>query len=172
MKPNEKHIKLRLGGMTCVHCQSKIEKALRRTDGICSASVSFTTAVADITYDADQLSLGDIKRIIEKLGYQVLPDGQDSGVKLGRVAGTLVIIIGLYAILQHFGILNLLVPSQLADSSMGYGMLFVIGLATSVHCIAMYGGINLSQSLPPGIRKRVEALALPFCRPSCTIWGV
>ena len=148
MKPNEKQIKLRLGGMTCVHCQSKIEKALRRTDGIRSASVCFTTAVADITYDADKLSLGDIKRIIEKLDYQVLPDGQDSGAKLGRVAGTLVIIIGLYVILQHFGILNLLVPSQLADSSMGYGMLFVIGLATSVHCIAMCGGINLSQSLP------------------------
>jgi sulfite exporter TauE/SafE len=30
---------------------------------------------------------------------------------------------------------------------MGYGMLFVIGLLTSVHCIAMCGGINLSQSL-------------------------
>ena len=31
---------------------------------------------------------------------------------------------------------------------MGYGMLFVIGLVTSVHCIAMCGGINLSQCIP------------------------
>lgn len=31
---------------------------------------------------------------------------------------------------------------------MGYGMLFVIGLITSVHCIAMCGGINLSQCVP------------------------
>ena len=46
------------------------------------------------------------------------------------------------------GILNLLVPSQLADTKMGYGMLFVIGLITSVHCIAMCGGINLSQCIP------------------------
>ena len=30
---------------------------------------------------------------------------------------------------------------------MGYGALFVIGLITSVHCIAMCGGINLSQAL-------------------------
>ena len=30
---------------------------------------------------------------------------------------------------------------------MGYGALFVIGLITSVHCIAMCGGINLSQTL-------------------------
>ena len=31
-----------------------------------------------------------------------------------------------------------------------YGMLFIIGLLTSVHCIAMCGGINLSQSIPRG----------------------
>ena len=34
-----------------------------------------------------------------------------------------------------------------ACSEMGYGALFVIGLITSVHCIAMCGGINLSQTL-------------------------
>jgi len=58
------------------------------------------------------------------------------------------IIVVLYLILQGFGILNLLVPSQLADSKMGFGMLFVIGLITSIHCISMCGGINLSQSIP------------------------
>jgi sulfite exporter TauE/SafE len=35
----------------------------------------------------------------------------------------------------------------LAEEGMGYGMLLIIGLLTSVHCIAMCGGINLSQSL-------------------------
>ena len=44
--------------------------------------------------------------------------------------------------------MNLLVPSMLADSKMSYGMLFIVGLLTSVHCIAMCGGINLSQCIP------------------------
>ena len=44
--------------------------------------------------------------------------------------------------------MNLLVPSMLADSKMSYGMLFLVGLLTSVHCIAMCGGINLSQCIP------------------------
>lgn len=57
-------------------------------------------------------------------------------------------IVALYLLMDYTGVLNLLVPSQLADGSMGYGMLFVIGLITSVHCIAMCGGINLSQCLP------------------------
>ena len=58
------------------------------------------------------------------------------------------IIILLYYLLQKFGILNLLVPSMIADSKMSYGMLFIVGLLTSVHCIAMCGGINLSQCIP------------------------
>lgn len=57
------------------------------------------------------------------------------------------IIVVLFFLLQRCGILNRLVPNSLADSEMGYGMLFVIGLITSVHCIAMCGGINLSQTL-------------------------
>jgi sulfite exporter TauE/SafE len=34
---------------------------------------------------------------------------------------------------------------------MGYGMVFVIGLVSSVHCAAMCGGINLSQCMPAAI---------------------
>ena len=71
--------KLRISGMTCVQCQNKIEKTLRGTDGIGKASVSYTKGTADITCDAEKLSLRDIKRIIEKMDYQVLLDGNDLG---------------------------------------------------------------------------------------------
>ena len=33
------------------------------------------------------------------------------------------------------------------DETVGYGMLFLVGLLTSFHCLAMCGGINLTQSL-------------------------
>ena len=65
-----------------------------------------------------------------------------------RAVGMLLIIAAVYIVLQQFGILNFLVPSTLAVVDMGYGLLFVIGLLTSAHCIAMCGGINLSQCLP------------------------
>lgn len=141
------HEKLRIGGMTCVNCQRKIERKLRGTTGIVKVSVSYNTGTADITYRSDILSRGDIAGIIRKLGYEVLP--QDGGRRdTLRVVGTLAVIVCLYILLQGFGILNLLVPSQLADTQMGYGLLFVIGLVTSVHCVAMCGGINLSQCIP------------------------
>lgn len=150
MESGVKSIRLRIGGMTCVSCQNKIERKLRNTAGVESAKVSYNAGIADITYDTDIISLKDITAIIHRLDYQVLPGSGTQGPNTSRVIGSLVIIVSLYVFLQQFGILNLLVPSQLADTKMGYGMLFVIGLVTSIHCIAMCGGINLSQCIPHG----------------------
>ncbi|MDR0307430.1 MAG: sulfite exporter TauE/SafE family protein [Chitinispirillales bacterium] len=68
-----------------------------------------------------------------------------------RALGLLVIVFALYVILERFGIMHLLSADlKIADETMGYGMLFIIGLVTSVHCISMCGGINLSQCIPQG----------------------
>lgn len=139
--------RLRIGGMTCVSCQNRVEKALNSAIGVKSAKVSYSTGAAEITYDANLLSLRDIIAVIEKSGYRVLTGGK-AEFRASRAVGLLLIIAALYWFLQYFGILNLLVPTQLAEAGMGYGMLFVIGLITSVHCVAMCGGINLSQCIP------------------------
>ncbi|MGN0341647.1 MAG: sulfite exporter TauE/SafE family protein [Roseburia sp.] len=142
--------RLRIGGMTCVNCQNKIEQKLKKTAGVQSVTVSYNTGFADIVYDSDIITLKDICIIIEKLDYEVLQEAEQQRPDFERIISLLAIIVALYVLLQRFGILNLLVPSQLADTKMGYGMLFVVGLLTSVHCIAMCGGINLSQCIPKG----------------------
>lgn len=142
-----KKIHFDIGGMTCINCQNKIQKALKNTKGVVSAVVSYSSGTADIEYDETKTSVEKLVRVVENLDYEVLSSGEK---KTGIVnsLGILVIIAALYYLLQSFGLLNKLVPSKLADTGMGYGMLFVIGLITSVHCIAMCGGIGLSQSLP------------------------
>ena len=144
----EKTIQLNIGGMTCVNCQTKIEKTLHRTEGVISASVSYNNAAADIVYDEEKISLEEIIAAIEELDYEVIRKSKAAGPNIMNIVCMLVIIVSLYVMLQTLGILNLLVPGRLADSKTGYGMLFVIGLMTSVHCIAMCGGINLSQCIP------------------------
>lgn len=52
--------------------------------------------------------------------------------------------------MQRLGILTKFVPDRLAGSGMGYGMLMLVGVFTSVHCVAMCGGIQLSQNLSSG----------------------
>lgn len=147
MAANVKTKKIRIGGMTCVNCQNVIQKKLRNTAGIKKAEVSYNNGTAVITYDTDIISLGDITAVIKRLDYEVLEQTQPN-TNSRRTIGLLIIIFSIYILMQQFGILNLLVPSQLADTNMGYGMMFVIGLVTSVHCVAMCGGINLSQCIP------------------------
>lgn len=139
---------MKIGGMTCASCQQKIQKKLENTAGIKNAAVSYGAGTATVTYDTDILSYADIVSVIQRLGYEALPDTR-SPQKSGyvRAAGLLLVIAALYLVLEHFGVLNLLAPSQLAQADMTYGMLFVIGLVTSVHCLAMCGGINLTQTL-------------------------
>lgn len=144
----DKRIRLNIGGMTCVNCQNKIEKTLNHTEGVISACVSYNNAAADIVYDDERICLKEIKAAIEGLDYKVIPRKKAAGPDIKNIVCILVIIVSLYVMLQSMGILNLLAPSRLADTKMGYGMLFVIGLITSVHCIAMCGGINLSQCIP------------------------
>lgn len=148
MESKNQKLQLPIKGMTCVNCQNKIEKKLYCTEGIVSARVSFNKGTADIVYDKNKITVQKIIAVIEGLDYEVIKEKEAEDTDLGRTIGILIVIAALYVLLQSMDILNLLVPSQLADTKMGYGMLFVIGLLTSVHCVAMCGGINLSQCIP------------------------
>ena len=143
-----KRIHLNVGGMTCINCQVKIENGLNAAEGVMEASVSFSKGTADILYDESRISKENIIKVIEDLDYEVLSPNSATSFDPVSSVSILVIIVALYYMLQSLGILNRLAPKSLADTGMGYGMLFVVGLITSVHCIAMCGGIGLSQSLP------------------------
>lgn len=158
--------KIKIGKMTCVNCQNKIEKKLRNTAGIKSVKVSYNDGSADITYDTDIISLKDISAIIHNMDYEVLSDSVRKAPDTNHAIGLMIIIISLYILLQQFGILNLLVPSQLAQTNMSYGMLFVIGLITSIHCVAMCGGINLSQCIPISEPTTEDISRLSSLRPT------
>lgn len=144
----KKQIHLSIGGMACINCQEIIEEGLNSTKGVSKASVSYPKGKADIEYDDSRISEKKIVKTIEGLGYKVLRGDKASSFDIVTALCILFVITVLFYLLQSFGILTRLAPQELAESGMGYGMLFVIGLFTSVHCIAMCGGIGLSQSLP------------------------
>ena len=60
---------LRIGGMTCINCQNKIQQGLNSLQGVQKAVVSCRSGIAQITYDSDKVSHRQIEREIEKLGY-------------------------------------------------------------------------------------------------------
>lgn len=155
-----------IDGMTCINCQNKMEQELKNTAGISKVQVSYSKGQAEIEFNPEIVTLNRIAAIIEKLDYTVIDKKQADSLKWVRRIGTLAVIILLYYLLQHFGILNLLVPSMLADSQMSYGMLFIVGLLTSVHCIAMCGGIHLSQCIPSRNAENTSSSRINVIMPS------
>ena len=140
----------RIDGMYCVNCQDIIEKGLKKADGVKKAAVNYRTGHASVTYDETVISFDKIHEIIKELGYQPLEEQEKAAFQsktILRTIGTLVIILALFMLLRTFTTSELAASFPLAQEGMGYGMLLVIGLLTGVHCIAMCGGINLSQTL-------------------------
>ena len=141
----------RIGGMYCVNCQNIIEKELNKTAGVQKASVNYRTGYAAVTYDDAITGFDKISSVIEELGYQI-PEENSKNQSLQnntalRAAGTLVIILAMFMLMRTFSTGSLAAAFPLAKEGMGYGMLLIIGLLTGFHCIAMCGGINLSQTL-------------------------
>lgn len=66
-----KKIKLTIEDMHCASCASNIERAVKKIRGIKSISVSILTRKAVIEAE-DNVNLEEIKKIISKIGYNIL----------------------------------------------------------------------------------------------------
>ncbi|OKZ65771.1 MAG: hypothetical protein BHW02_03625 [Clostridium sp. 28_12] len=65
-----KEIKLKIEGMHCTGCSSRLEKVLNNTDGVESATVSFEEKQAIITYNESQTDIEQIKQAIQDAGFK------------------------------------------------------------------------------------------------------
>ena len=65
-----KEIKLKIEGMHCTGCSTRLEKVLNNTDGVESATVSFEKKQAIITYNESQTDIEQIKQIIQDTGFK------------------------------------------------------------------------------------------------------
>jgi P-type Cu+ transporter len=63
---------LNVGGMTCAACSARVERALRKLEGVESAVVNLATEKATVIYDPRVLRLPAIKEAVVKAGYQVI----------------------------------------------------------------------------------------------------
>mgnify|MGYP000068220805 CR=1 FL=1 len=65
-----KEIKLKIEGMHCTGCSSRLEKVLNNIDGVESATVSFEEKQARITYNESQTDIEQIKQAIQDAGFK------------------------------------------------------------------------------------------------------
>jgi Cu+-exporting ATPase len=63
---------LAIGGMTCAACSARIERVVRKLEGVTGATVNLATEKATIAYDPQIIRMSAIKESIEKAGYKAL----------------------------------------------------------------------------------------------------
>jgi len=62
-------LKLRVTGMTCGHCQMKVENALKQTLGVYSAIVDLQAGEAEIDFNDDTTTTQQLVGAVEQAGY-------------------------------------------------------------------------------------------------------
>lgn len=61
---------LRVLGMTCAACSARVEKMVGRMEGVNQVNVNLTTERMSVDFDRSKTSMEDIKKMVEKAGYQ------------------------------------------------------------------------------------------------------
>jgi copper chaperone len=62
--------KLKIKGMSCMHCVAKVEKALMELEGVEKAKVGLEEKEAKIEYDETKTGIEEFKKAVEEAGYQ------------------------------------------------------------------------------------------------------
>ncbi len=157
MQPNNIQTTVTVDGMHCTRCESRIEAALEQIPGVVEVHANYVKSQVLITYDPGLVDLNKIAAAIEKMGYVLNDPGNiKPSDKLTKTQwlGIGILILALYLVLnktEGFGFLPEI------NQNMGYGILFVVGLITSIHCLGMCGGINLSQCTGYQIQSREQS---------------
>jgi Cu+-exporting ATPase len=67
----EEKITIAIGGMTCAACVNRIEKGLRKIEGVTDAQVNLATERATLLYHSEKAGKSEFRKTVEGLGYEV-----------------------------------------------------------------------------------------------------
>ena len=142
----------RVRGMTCPACQAAVERAALRLPQVRTAQASVAQGVLEVTYASGaeaRASEGALAEAVQASGYEMVARPARAGGGRGVLASllTLAAIAGALALAHALGLTDVFLAFPTVGSDATYPALFAAGLLTSLHCIAMCGGLNLSQSL-------------------------
>lgn len=84
----------KIGGMTCSACANRVERGIKKMDGMKDANVNLTTEVLTVNFDENKISSEDVEKKVEALGYTIIKnikthtykvEGMTCAVCAGRV---------------------------------------------------------------------------------------
>ena len=146
-------VRLRIAGMTCPLCEQRVEQALAAAPGVAEARACFVRGDVVVTLLREQRledCLPGFAGAVQAAGYQLEMGG---AAVTGGLPETVKGLCVLGGTLLCFLLLRQAVPPEAwrffpePDSAVSLGALLGVGFFTSLHCLAMCGGIVMTQGL-------------------------
>jgi uncharacterized protein len=135
-------------GTTCGSCSEIIQRQAKKIDGVKEIHFDHKTEKGYILFDKNKTNIDTILYKIEEKGYNCFILDEIHKNKptnsLNSIFGWFFAILGI--IIIGYFLFSFVEKIQLPQitQNMGYGLLFVVGLLTGFHCIAMCGGFVVS----------------------------
>jgi uncharacterized protein len=157
---NITRVEFKADGTTCHSCAEIIKRQALKVDGVKSADFSYEEGKGSVSFDSSKTDVDEIFRKVEEKGYTCslyLRKEKEADSKRGdgkrkesesseyfqvnrKAVGTAALILGLvvlgFFMFRFAEVINL--PAISKDMSLG--LIFLIGLLTGFHCVAMCGG--------------------------------
>ncbi|AEC52490.1 heavy-metal transporting P-type ATPase [Pyrococcus sp. NA2] len=76
-------VNIKITGMTCASCAKAIERTVKELRGVKDVRVNLATESAYIIFDESKVSIADIIRAIESIGYSVVRERKDGTIRIG-----------------------------------------------------------------------------------------
>lgn len=167
-----KREEFKIDGITCRSCKILIESEVDVEAGVKDIKVDYQKGTAWVEYEEDKISLEEIFLKIESLGYQVkhreqknletkkhkntrLAEGEPRRREIeepknwksfllgfGTVLG-IALIIGYLIFQKNY---DFSIFEKLNEGNLGYGLILLIGILASFHCVGMCGGFVVAYS--------------------------
>lgn len=135
--------KIYITDMTCSSCEFKIKKKLETIQGVTVKDISASKCYVIVEYNPKKVKEKTLYKAIQEAGYT--PTNKNPNIKANLVLfGILTCVFGLYLIIKNTIGFNY-IPN--ISQNMSYGLLFLAGCLSSLHCVSMCGGIALSQGV-------------------------
>lgn len=139
--------------MHCSSCEGRIEKALRKVQGVTNVRASYAENMVYVEYNTDKCNAEEVSKAIVTSGYTIGYKVNSAG-KFKSIAGILIIFLAVLLLGNYTGGFDM---SSKLKGEVTYFVLFVIGLFTSLHCVGMCGGIMLSQSISNEVKGKFQS---------------
>ncbi len=73
-----KTVSLPVEGMTCASCVARVEKSVKKLEGVEDVNVNLATEKVSLAFNENKLTIADIKKVVDEAGYNLILPSEEN----------------------------------------------------------------------------------------------